>query len=139
MKKRFIIPAVIIALIATPKMSGQTSLTLHECVQMAVDQNINVDKARLDKEKSAYKVTETRSSYLPQVRGSGSFQNNVKLPVTMLPGDFLGQPGSYIPLKMGIRYNTSVGVSASQVLYNQTVITGTKLSKKAYELSDFNF
>ncbi len=138
MKKSIIIPAVIFAFAVSPKTYGQTSLTLHECVQMAVEQNINVDKARLEKEKSAYKITETRSSYLPQVSGSGSFQNNVKLPVTMLPGDFLGQPGSFIPLKMGIRYNTSVGVAVNQVLYNQTVIAGVKLSKKADDLNALN-
>lgn len=138
MKKRVIIPVVIIFFITSSKIYGQNPLTLHECVQIAVDRNINVDKARLDKEKSAYKVTETRSSYLPQVNGTGSFQNNVKLPVTMLPGDFLGQSGSFIPLKMGIRYSTSVGVSASQVLYNQTVITGTRLAKRADELNALN-
>ncbi|MDR1172489.1 MAG: TolC family protein [Bacteroidales bacterium] len=138
MKKSVIIPSVIFALAVSPKTCGQTSLTLLECVQMAVEQNISVDKARLEKEKSAYKITETRSSYLPQISGSGSFQNNVKLPVTMLPGDFLGQSGLYIPMKMGIRYNASVGVAVNQVLYNQTVIAGVKLSKKADGLNALN-
>ena len=32
-----------------------TELTLQQCVQMAVDKNINVKTARIDKEKSNYK------------------------------------------------------------------------------------
>ena len=76
MKSKVII-SVIVAIVLSSEMLGQTPLGLHECVQIAVERNISMDNARSEKEKSAYKVTETRVSYLPQISGSGSFTNQV--------------------------------------------------------------
>ncbi len=110
-------------------------LSLHDCVQTAVEKNINVVKARIDKEKSAYKVAETRSSLLPQVNIGGSFLDNIKLQTTILPGELIGQPGTTLPVQMGVQYNTSAALSVNQVLYNQTALTALKLSKKADDLN----
>ncbi len=73
----------------------------------------------------------TRSALLPQIEVSGTFQDNLELPVTMISGDIMGQAGTMIPLTMGVQYNASAGISANQVLYNQTALTALKLSKKA--------
>jgi len=112
-----------------------TALSLKECVQIAAGKNINVSQAILDKEKSFYKTKETRSSFLPQVEINETFQDNVKLAVTLVPGDFVGQPGTTIPFTMGTRYNASANLSLNQVLYNQTTFTALKLSKKAEYVS----
>jgi outer membrane protein TolC len=108
-----------------------TTLSLNDCVRRAVEMNVNVSQAKLEREKSAHKTQETRSALLPQIEVNGTFQDNTELPVTMLPGDIMGQPGTMIPLTMGVQYNTSAGISANQVLYNQTALTALKLSKKA--------
>lgn len=116
----------------------KTDLSVHDCVQIAIKKNISIRKARFEKTKSEYKVTESRSGLLPQVSISGSFQDNLKMPVTMIPGDFLGQPGEYIPLTMGVQYNTSTAITVNQVLYNQTKLTELKLSKKADLLNELS-
>jgi len=115
--------------------SGITALSLKECVRIAAEKNINVSQAIQDKEKSHQKIEEARSSLLPQVEIGGTFQNNTKLAVTVIPGDFLGQPGTTIPFTMGVKYNTSANISANQVLYNKTALTALKLSKKAEYVS----
>ncbi len=115
--------------------SDPTTLSLKDCVRQAVENNINVVQARQDKLKSGYKIEETRSALLPQISGSGAFQDNLKLPVTMLSGDLVGQPGTVIPLEMGVQYNTSVGMGVNQVLYNQTALTGLKLAKANDQLN----
>lgn len=46
-----------------------TELTLQQCVQMAVDKNINVKTSRIDKEKSNYKKEESRAALLPRPFG----------------------------------------------------------------------
>lgn len=118
-------------LLVTPFVFGQERLSLQDCIQQALVNNANVQKANLNKDKSIYQTAEIRSNYLPQVEVSGNLQDYLKIPVTMLPGDFMGVPGQNIPLKMGVQYNTSAGVSVTQVIYNQTILTAIKLSKRA--------
>jgi len=115
--------------------SGVTALSLKECVRIAAEKNINVSQAIQDKEKSRQKTDEARSSLLPQVEIGGTFQDNTKLAVTVIPGDFLGQPGTTIPFTMGVQYSASANISANQVLYNQTALTALKLSKKGEYVS----
>lgn len=113
-------------------------LSLQECVQMAVKKNINVKTARIDNEKSRYKIEETRATLLPKVNFSGSLTDNVALPTTVLPGAFLGKPGTSIAVQMGSQYSASGMLSISQVLYNQTAMTALQLSKKSSELSNLS-
>jgi len=115
--------------------SNTITLSFKECMQMAVEKNVNVKSARIDKEKSGYKKDEARAAFLPKLNFSGSFQDNVFLPTTVLPGEFLGKPGTTIPVQMGSQYNTTATVSLSQILYNQTAMIAIKLSTKSSELS----
>lgn len=115
-----------------------TSLSLQQCVQMAVEKNINVKTARIDNQKSNYKKEETRAALLPKVNFSSSFTDNVALPTTVLPGEFLGRPGTTIAVQMGSQYSTSAALSVSQILYNQTALTALRLSKKSSELSSLS-
>lgn len=116
--------------------SGTIKLSVEECMQMAVEKNINVQTARIDKEKSGYKKEEARAAFLPKLNFSGSFQDNIFLPTTVLPGEFLGKPGTTLAVQMGSQYNTTATVSLNQVLYNQTAIIALKLSQKSAELSN---
>jgi outer membrane protein TolC len=63
-----------------PKLFAQqgdvTALSLKDCVQRAIEMNINVSQAELSREKSAHKTAETFASLLPQVDVGGSFQDN---------------------------------------------------------------
>ena len=113
-------------------------LTLQQCVQMAVDKNINVKASRIDKEKSNYKKEESRAALLPKVNISAGFTDNIALPTTVLPGEFLGKPGTSIPVQMGSQFNTNAALSISQILYNQTAFTALKLTKKSAELSSLS-
>jgi outer membrane protein TolC len=126
------------ALLGVSNLSAQeasvTALSLKECVEMAVERNINAVKARIDRKKSGYKTDEVRSALLPQINIAGSFQDNLKLPTTLINGDALGRPG-VIPLQMGVQYNTSAAVTLNQALYSQTALTALKIAKQAEEIN----
>jgi len=115
--------------------SKTTGLSLQQCVQMAVKKNINVKTARIDDQKSKYKMDEGFAALFPKVNFSSSLTDNVLLPTTVLPGEFLGKPGTMIPLQMGSTYSASASLSISQVLYNQTALTAVKLLKKMSAIS----
>lgn len=122
-------------LLSTSPSYSQEALSLRDCAQMAVEKNINVVTTRMDLEKSGDKIAEVRALMLPQINMGGNFTNNLKLPVTVLPGDFLGKPGTLIPVQMGVQYNTNVGVSVNQMIYDQTRISAMKIAKQAENLS----
>jgi outer membrane protein TolC len=113
---------------------GVTALSLKECITQAVEKNINTVKARIDSEKSGHKTDEIRSALLPQINIGASFQDNLKLPTTLINGDALGRPG-VMPLEMGVQYNTSAAISLNQALYNRTALTALKIAKQADEIS----
>ena len=110
-------------------------LSLRECVQMAIDRNINVQSIRIDREKSGHKVSETRAALLPKININGNFTDNIEKAVTLLPGEIVGRPGTSIPAEMGTQFNTSAALSINQVLYNQTALTALKLSKTMEDFS----
>lgn len=118
--------------------SKTTGLSLQQCVQMAVDKNINVKTSRIDKEKSNYKKDETRAALLPKININAGFTDNISLPTTVLPGEFLGKPGTSIPVQMGSQFNANATLSISQILYNQTAFTAMKLTRKSAELSSLS-
>jgi outer membrane protein TolC len=115
--------------------SKTTGLTLQQCVQMAVKKNINVRTARMDDQKSKYKMDEGFAALFPKINFNSSLTDNVLLPTTVIPGEFLGKPGIMIPLQMGSTYSASAMLSISQVLYNQTALTAVKLLKKSSAIS----
>lgn len=115
--------------------SKTIGLSLQQCVQMAVKKNINVKTARIDDEKIRIKKGEALAALLPKINFNSSLTDNVLLPTTVLPGDFLGKPGTMVPLQMGSTYSASAALSISQVLYNQTALTAVKLLKKSTEQS----
>ena len=138
---RTILLSAIILLSAT-LLSAQdvkvVKLSLQECVQMAIDRNINVQSTRIDSEKSGHKVSETRAALLPKININGSFTDYIEKSVTLLPGEIVGRPGTNIAAEMGTQFNTSAGITINQVLYNQTALTALKLSEKMENISSLS-
>lgn len=113
----------------------QMELSLEKCIKIAVDRNINTQTARIEQEKSEYKISENRAALLPKINASANFQDYFKLPTTLLPGEIVGLPGTKLPVEMGTTFNTSIAATLNIVLYNQTAITALQLSKKLADLS----
>jgi outer membrane protein len=114
-------------------------LSLQECVHMAVEKNINVKTARIDKEKGIAKKDEAQSGLYPKINISASMTDNVALPTTLLPESFgalAGTPGKAVAVHMGSQYSSTAMLSISQVIYNQTALTALKLAKQADNLNE---
>jgi len=121
---------ILLSIAATAQESKSTGLSLQECVQMAVERNINVEKARMDLEKSGYKVSETRAVLLPKVNVNGSFTDFIEKSKTLLPGIIFGREGENFVVEMGTQFNTNASVGITQVLYNQSALTALKIAKQ---------
>ncbi len=122
----------------TPAVSPSYDFTLADCIQYAYLHQDTIVNARLDVKSAEYKVKETTGIGLPQINGSASFLDYVKIPTTLIPGEFIGAPGTYIPLKFGVKYQSNLGLDASQILFDGSYLVGLKASKTYKELSQRN-
>jgi outer membrane protein TolC len=113
----------------------EPTLTLKEAQDFAIQNNKMMKSSRLDVEASRMAIWETISNALPQVSGSGSFADNLKLGTTLLPGEFFGQPGVKIPVTFGSKYNTSLSLQANIVLFNAPLLVGIQTTRLANQLS----
>ena len=111
------------------------SLSLRQCVQMAVEENINMKTARMDAEKNLHRKAEAISALIPKVSMGGSFQDNFRLQVVPLSLDMEGMQMNG-EVKLGRKFSTSAAVTLNWALYNQTALTAVQLVKKVTELHD---
>ena len=139
MKKNSVVFVAILAMLCTPKLFARQeqgdviTLSLKACVQIAITENINMKTVRMDAEKNRHKKAEAISALFPKINAGANFQDNLSLPTTMLPGEFIGQPGTTFPVQMGSPFVTSASVTLNWVLYNQTALTAVQLAKKITE------
>lgn len=114
------------------------SFTLKQCIEYANKNNGNIINANYDIYIAEKKVNEQIGSILPQIEAIGSYIDNLKLNITVLPGELLGQPGTSVPIQMGTKYNISGGVQLLQKIYDPTfsvALKAVKLSKEQTEQS----
>ena len=99
--------------------------SLQQAVDYAKKNSVQVKNALLDvliQEQTNREVTGTA---YPQIHASGSLTYNAKLPVSLVPAEFFGgQPGTFQKLAFGVKWNSTGGISLSQILFDGQVFTG---------------
>jgi outer membrane protein len=120
--------------------AGQTyHFNLQKCIEYAYEHHDSLKNAKLDIENAKYKVKETTGSGFPQISSNINLQDYLKLPTSLLPGEFFGQPGTFIPVKFGVKYQSSVGFNIDQLLFDGSYLVGLQASKTYKELSERNY
>jgi len=137
MRKTMKIYGAILLLFTTGLIvDAQKPLSLKECITYSSANNSKVKIATYDVEASEQKIREQRGIYLPQLNGSGSLDNNLRLATTLLPGELAGKPGEMIPVTFGTKYNMSGGLQLTQKVYDRPSLIGMKSAKISNELSE---
>jgi len=111
----------------------KVELNLKQCLEMALQNNYRVTLSGMEQTRLQHQKYETRGTGLPQVSGTGSFQNFLKLPTQLIPGEFFGQPGTLIPVQFGTNYNMSGGIQVSQLIYNRSFLVSMQISNRLIE------
>ncbi|MDR7128035.1 outer membrane protein TolC [Algoriphagus sp. 4150] len=76
---------------------------------------------------------QTMAGYLPQVSGSATFTDNLKLQTNVLPAGIFGPEPEEIQL--GTKYNSNLGIDVSQTLYDPGKIAGIRGNKPYIAIS----
>lgn len=98
--------------------------SLQQAVDYAEKNNLQVKNALIDVQIQEQTNRDFTGSAYPQINGSGTFTYNAQIPVSLIPGEFFGQPGTFVPLKFGVKYNATGGISLDQLLFDGQVFVG---------------
>ena len=93
--------------------------TLEETIGYAIENNNNLEGARIDQEIIQAQISEVKGRALPQINGSAGFTDNFSLQEQILPAEiFGGEPGTTLSVAFGNRYQYTAGVNVQQQLLN---------------------
>jgi outer membrane protein len=137
----FITTLAFTSAISSGKLLAQTPtdsvfrFSLQQAIDYALQYNTSVVNAQLDEQINHRKVQEYLSAGLPQVSASGSLDDYIKLPITLVPGEFINKPGTEIPVQFGQQYNVTGGFSASQLVFDGQFFIGLQATRALVDLA----
>lgn len=134
MKKRATI-LLCLGFLLTP-MKAQTLLSLEECLQIGLENNLPLQGKKNEVIKGKYTISENRARLLPQINGFANFNDNFEPPVSVTDGTAFGNPYN---VTKTLQYNASAGIQLRMPLYDQTVYTTVAVAKMMEQLSRLSY
>lgn len=116
---------------------GQT-YSLKQCIEYAMQNNSNIKIALLDSDISGKVVNEQIGKGLPQVNISGTLEDKLKITTQLLPGELMGKPGTFIPVKFGTKYNATGTISLTQKIFDPSFWVGLKAANISEDMARQN-
>jgi outer membrane protein TolC len=113
--------------------------SLDEAIAFAMENNYEIINSGKDIEAAKARVLESTAMGLPQINGKIDYADNLARPTVILPGEMAGTPGQDIEVQFGTKYSTSLGATASQLIFSGQYIVGLKGSKKFLEKTTVDF
>lgn len=115
------------------------ALSIQEAVAYAKQHSYQVKKVLEDIRIQQQVNREVTASALPKVNGSFNLIDNIKLPVSLVPGEFFGgAPGTFIPVQFGVQYSATTGAELNQILFDGQVFVGLQARNAAMEFARKN-
>lgn len=113
--------------------------SVKEAVEYALEHQKDVKNATLDAQISDAQVKEIVGIGMPQLSGSVDLKDFFELPTSLIPGQFFGEPaGTFIPIKFGTQWQSTAGITATQLLFDPTYLIGLKATRTLRDLSQKN-
>ena len=107
-------------------LKAQETLTLRQCLNMGIENNLQLKSKRNDIVKGEHSITENRAKLLPQINAVASMNDNFNPPVSVTDGSAYGNPYN---VTKTLQYNASAGLQIQMPLYNQTLLTALDITK----------
>jgi len=124
--------------LASETIAQSQQLSLIQAQDFALKNAFQLKSAQYDKTSADYTSDELLGIGLPQLNGSVQYQNFINLPTSIIPGDFFGAPGQDVKVQFGVPHQMTVGLTASQLLFDGTWLVGLEASKAYAELQRKN-
>ena len=138
MNKIFILFSfVLLSTFGIAQQNPKYKFTLEQAIDFALDSNYTAINARRDIAIAIKKKWETTAGGLPQLDANISYQNNLKQPTTLLPGEIAGgDPGSFVPVIFGTKQNATIGATLTQLIFDGSYLVGLQAAKTFLDYSE---
>ena len=103
--------------------------------KLAIENNSSQKIYKLKNQQAKVDYNTSRAYFLPQVNGSFSGQDNIKLASTAVPGELLGQPNTTQYLQFGNQFVYNAGVSISKSLFDWQAKAQSNIAKENIALN----
>lgn len=117
---------------------GQVKFTVQEAVDYALVNQYAVRNAKLDELRQLAVNKEVSGLALPQVSGSGTYQDNPIIQKQLIDAsnfDPSVPKGTLVPFAFGLKYNAVGNVDLNQVLFDPSVLVALQARKTLEELA----
>jgi len=136
MKKYLFIVLIGLNFSTAKAQNSKYSLSLEQAITLAQDSSYASVNARREMTRALKKKWETTATGLPQISGSVSYNNNIKQPVTLIPGEITGgAPGSFTPVVFGTEQNATAQATLEQLIFDGSYLVGLQAAKTFLDFS----
>jgi outer membrane protein len=132
---RHILILSVLMLGTAARAQGPLTLTLKQAMDMAGRQSYQVQASVLETEKARSKVKEITALGLPQVDGSASLNNYIKVPTSVVP-NFFGTDPELLEVQFGVPWSTTGALALNQLIFDGSYLVGLEASKELRVRSD---
>ncbi len=114
----------------------KNEFTVKQAVDYGIKNSVAVKNALIDIQIQKQTNREITAAAFPQISGSGTFQDFIDIPTSLLPGEIFGAPaGTKIPVQFGTKYTATGSIDASQLLFDGQVFIGLQARSAAIKLA----
>jgi outer membrane protein TolC len=132
------IPFLLLALLTLGTCLGQSPVVFHSVTEVWSAALRNNPTERIYRMKTGQLTEDYKASLgnlLPQASLGISGQDNLKLSVTPVPGELIGQPGKTLYLTFGKQYIYNADLQVSQTIFNWQFVFQSKIAKENVALN----
>lgn len=139
-RSKTILIMLLTALAVQPAMAQvkQHALSAQQAVDFALKNSAQVKNALTDVKIQLQTNRDVTSAAYPQLNSFLTGTRFIDIPTNLLPGEFVGQPGTYIPVQFGTRWNATYGLELSQLLFDGQVFVGLQARKASIDYASLN-
>jgi len=136
MKQLLIMIIMLLISFTSLSQEGQSSFSLEEAIQYAIENNRAAKNAQRDIEAAKKQKWETTATGLPQLSATVDYQNFLKQQISLIPAEFFGgTQGEFAEVVFGTKQNINATATLNQLLFDGSYIVALQSSKVFLDIS----
>jgi outer membrane protein TolC len=130
---RTILTIVILFFCFETQSQTPLAFSMLQAQEYAYEHNFDLMNSATDIVIAQKLVKQNTAIGLPQINGNIDYVDYLALPTSLIPGEFIGQPGTTFPVQFGSEYNATIKGSLTQLVYSGQYLVGLKTAKAYVE------
>lgn len=112
--------------------------SLNDAIEYALKNNPDLEIYKQNQSKAEYDYKSLKHFWLPSINANFSGVDNTDLPVTKVPGEIFGRPGTTVEAQFGQQYNYNAGINLNKSILDFQSRFTAKISEMNVEIAKTN-